>query len=125
MEPALKVLSSNELLKFIINSLDDVKSVDVTTIDLAEKSSIGDYMLVASGTSARHVGAIADRVARDLRAAGLGRPRVEGLPNCDWVLIDAGDIIVHIFRPEVREFYNIEKMWSADRPPSPNDMETE
>ena len=125
IEPALKVLSSNELLKFIINSLDDVKSVDVTTIDLAEKSSIGDYMLVASGTSARHVGAIADRVARDLRAAGLGRPRVEGLPNCDWVLIDAGDIIVHIFRPEVREFYNIEKMWSADRPPSPNDMETE
>ena len=122
-EPAPKALSSNELREFITNSLDDVKAVDVITIDLAKKSSIGDFMLVASGTSTRHVGAIADRVTRDLRLAGHGRPRVEGLPNCDWVLIDTGDVIVHVFRPEVREFYNIEKMWSAARPESSQDLE--
>ena len=120
-EPMPSGLGPIELRDFIINSLDDVKAVDIVTIDLAKKSSIGDYMLVASGTSSRHVGAIADRVTRDLRAAGFGRARVEGLPNCDWVLIDAGDIIVHIFRPEVRDFYRIEKLWSHERPEPPQD----
>ena len=71
---------------------------------------------VASGRSQRHVGAVADHLIRKLKDEGFGRARVEGLPHCDWVLIDAGDVIVHIFRPEVREFYNLEKMWSADRP---------
>ena len=67
-----------------------------------------------SGRSHRHVGAIADRLLGDLKEAGFGPVRVEGLPHCDWVLIDAGDLIVHVFRPEVREFYNIEKMWAAE-----------
>jgi ribosome-associated protein len=71
-------------------------------------------MVVTSGRSHRHVGAMADQVARALREAGFGKPRIEGLPHCDWVLVDSGDVIVHIFRPEVREFYNIEKMWAAD-----------
>ena len=71
-------------------------------------------MIVASGRSTRHVGAIADYLIRDMKAAGYGTASVEGLPHCDWVLIDTGDLIIHIFRPEVREFYNLEKMWSAD-----------
>lgn len=71
-------------------------------------------MVVTSGRSHRHVNAIADRLVSDLKGAGHGPARVEGLPHCDWVLIDAGDLIVHIFRPEVREFYNIEKMWMAE-----------
>ena len=83
-------------------------------IDIQGKSALGDHMVVASGRSHRHVGAIADRVVSDLKAAGLGPVRVEGLPHCDWVLLDAGDLIVHIFRPEVRAFYNLEKMWMAE-----------
>jgi ribosome-associated protein len=72
--------------------------------------------VIASGRSDRHVGAVAEQVQRRLKEEGLGRARVEGQPQCDWVLIDIGDIIVHVFRPEVREFYNLEKMWSAERP---------
>lgn len=83
-------------------------------IDLEGKSDIADHMLIASGRSARHVSAIADHVVEDLKDAGYGRPRVEGSGACDWVLVDAGDVIVHIFRPEVREFYNLEKMWAAE-----------
>lgn len=120
-EPGAHGVSSKDLLELISNSLDDAKALDVISIDLAGKSSIGDFMVVASGTSERHVGAIADRVTRELKEAGHGRARVEGLPNCDWVLIDTGDIIVHVFRPEVREFYGIEKMWSTDRPVPPED----
>ena len=71
-------------------------------------------MVIASGRSARHVGALADHVLRKLKEAGGGRARVEGLPNADWVLIDAGDVVVHLFRPEVREFYNLERIWGAD-----------
>ena len=86
------------------------------SIDLEGKSSIGDYMVIASGRSDRHVGAIADQLQKKLKERGLERVRVEGQRTCDWVLIDTGDIIVHVFRPEVREFYNLEKMWQADRP---------
>ena len=82
-------------------------------IDLKDKSSVADGMIVASGRSHRHVGAMADHLLRMLKEAGYGRARVEGLPHCDWVLIDAGDVIVHLFRPEVRAFYNLEKMWMA------------
>ena len=96
--------------------LEDMKAEDVVEIDLAGKTSIADVMMVASGRSHRHVGAIAERVLEVLKARGFGPTRVEGLPACDWVLIDAGDVIVHIFRPEVRGFYNLEKMWGADRP---------
>src|SRR5262249_30176258 len=85
-------------------------------IDIRGKSSIGDYMVIASGRSDRHVGAIAEQVQCKLKEAGHGRVRIEGRPQCDWVLLDAGDIIVHVFRPEVRAFYNLEKMWSAERP---------
>jgi ribosome-associated protein len=103
------------LLSNILAWLDEAKAENVVAIDLEGKSSIGDYMVVASGRSDRHVGAIADQVQRKLKEAGRSRVRVEGQPQCDWVLIDAGDIIVHVFRPEVREFYNLEKMWLADR----------
>lgn len=96
--------------------LDDAKAENLVTIDIRGKSSIGDYMVIASGRSDRHVGAIADQIERKLKEEGHGRVRVEGKPQCDWVLIDAGDVIVHVFRPEVREFYNLEKMWSAERP---------
>jgi ribosome-associated protein len=95
--------------------LDEAKAENIVTIDIRGKSSIGDYMLVASGRSDRHVGAIADQIQRKLKDEGYGS-RIEGQPQCDWVLIDIGDIIVHVFRPEVREFYNLEKMWSAERP---------
>ena len=97
----------------VINSLEDAKAEEIVSIDITGKSSIGDAMIVASGRSHRHVGAIADRLTRDLKEAGYGSAAVEGLPHCDWVLVDTGDVIIHIFRPEVREFYNIEKMWSV------------
>lgn len=96
-----------------ITSLEDAKAEEIVTINITEKSSIGDAMIIASGRSHRHVGAIADHLMRDFKKAGFGNAAVEGLPHCDWVLIDTGDLIIHIFRPEVRDFYNIEKMWSA------------
>jgi ribosome-associated protein len=106
----------NRLLKIVLDTLDAAKAEKVATIDLRGKTSIGDRMVVASGRSQRHVGAVADQIIKKLKDEGFGRARVEGTTQCDWVLIDAGDVIVHIFRPEVREFYNLEKMWSADRP---------
>lgn len=109
-------MDSKALLKRILGWLDDAKAEDVVSIDLAGKSSIGDYMVVVSGRSDRHVGAIAEQIQEKLKGLGLGRVRIEGLESCDWVLIDAGDIIVHVFRPEVREFYNLEKMWAGERP---------
>jgi ribosome-associated protein len=110
---------SAALVKRILQWLDDAKAEDVVTIDLEGKSSIGDFMLIATGRSDRHVGAIADQIQRALKEEGYGRVRVEGQPKCDWVLIDTGDIIVHVFQPEVRDFYNLEKMWTADRAPEP------
>ncbi len=91
-----------------------MKAEDIITIDLRGKTSIGDYMVVASGRSQRHVGAVADGVIEGLHKAGIAT-RVEGVPHCDWVLIDASDVIVHVFRPEVRTFYNLEKMWTPGR----------
>ena len=99
-----------------LRCLDDMKAEETVEIDLVGKTSIADTMIITSGRSQRHVGSIADRVLQGLKAGGFGPARVEGLPACDWVLIDAGDVIVHIFRPEVRAFYNLEKMWGADRP---------
>ena len=106
---------ANETLRIVLSRLDDMKAEDITTIDLRTESVIADYMVVTSGRSSRHVGAVADQIVEDLRGAGLTGVRVEGMPNCDWVLIDAGDVIVHVFRPEVRAFYKIEKMWSRGR----------
>lgn len=93
-----------------------MKAEDVVVIDLVGRTSIADCMIIATGRSQRHVGSIADRIVQSLKDGGFGRVRVEGMPACDWVLIDAGDLIVHVFRPEVRNFYNLEKMWGADRP---------
>jgi len=98
----------------ILTRLDDDKAQDVVFIDLKGKSPVADGLIVASGRSQRHVGAMADHLLRALKEAGLGKCRVEGMPNADWVLIDAGDVIVHLFRPEVRSFYNIEKIWSVE-----------
>ena len=100
----------------ILHRLDEDKAQDIVVIDLKDKSSVADTMIVVSGRSHRHVGPHADHILRLLKEAGQGKARVEGLPHCDWVLIDAGDIIVHLFRPEVRSFYNIEKIWSVEPP---------
>ena len=115
-EPPEDDQSPRALERLILNRLDDEKAQDVVFIDLKDKSSVADGMVVASGRSHRHVGAMADHLLRTLKDNGYGRARVEGLPHCDWVLIDAGDVIVHLFRPEVRAFYNIEKIWSVDAP---------
>lgn len=109
-------LSSDQTHALILAALDDAKAEDVISIDLSGKSTIGDYMIIATGRSNRHVGAIADQISKLLKQNGFGRSRIEGMPACDWVLIDVGDVVLHIFRPEVRDFYNLEKMWSLDHP---------
>lgn len=96
--------------------LEDMKAQEIVEIDLVGKTALADTMFIASGNSQRHVGSIADRIVEKLKEYGCGNARVEGMPTCDWVLIDAGDVIVHVFRPDVRSFYNLEKMWGADRP---------
>jgi ribosome-associated protein len=103
-----------QMIDVVLKSLDDAKAEETVAIDITGKSSLSDHMVVTSGRSNRHVSAVADQVVKALREAGFSKPRVEGLPHADWVLVDAGDVIVHIFRPEVREFYNIEKMWAVD-----------
>ncbi|WP_395074981.1 ribosome silencing factor [Hyphococcus sp.] len=103
---------SQTILSLILSELDDDKAENIVTISLVGKSDIADAMVVASGRSQRHVGAMADQVMRRLKAAGFTRARIEGAGACDWVLIDAEDVIVHLFRPEVRDFYNIERVWS-------------
>ncbi|NIK48967.1 ribosome silencing factor [Variibacter gotjawalensis] len=101
-------------LKLILDELGDAKAEDTLTIDLAGKSAMADALVVTSGRSNRQVGAIADRLEKALREAGIRGVKIEGLPHCDWVVLDAGDVIVHIFRPEVRAFYNLEKMWAPE-----------
>jgi ribosome-associated protein len=110
-------LDAEETLRLILARIDDMKAEDTVTIDLGGKSSLADFIVVTSGRSNRQVGAIANRMVEDLHKAGIREVRVEGMPHCDWVLIDAGDVIVHIFRPEVRAFYQLEKMWAQPRPP--------
>jgi ribosome-associated protein len=107
------VRDASQTLQLVLERLDEMKAEDVVTIDLNGKSSIADQMVVASGRSSRHVGAVADDVVEHLKKSGVKGIRVEGQPHCDWVLIDAGDVIVHVFRPEVRDFYAIEKMWAG------------
>lgn len=103
-------------MRTILTSLDDSKAEDIVSIDLHGKTNLADTMIIATGRSNIHVGAIADRLIKAFKDTRRATPRVEGLRNCDWVLVDAGDVIVHIFRPEVRQFYNLEKMWGVDRP---------
>ena len=106
-------ISGDALVKEILTWLDDAKAEAIVAIDIKGKTSIGDSMIIATGRTDRHVGAIADQLQRHLKDYGVSKVRVEGLQTCDWVLVDVGATIVHIFRPEVREFYNLEKMWSA------------
>jgi ribosome-associated protein len=103
-----------KMIDVVLQSLDDAKAEQTVAIDIAGKSSLADHMVVTSGRSNRHVSAVADQVVKALSDNGFSKPRIEGLPHADWVLVDGGDVIVHIFRPEVREFYNIEKMWQAE-----------
>lgn len=104
------------LLSRILVSLDDDKAEEVVTIDLAGRSSLADWIVIADGRSQRHVSAIAEHLARRLKEAGYGTRPVDGIESGDWVLVDAGDVIVHIFRPEVRAYYDLEGMWSVKEP---------
>ncbi|MGQ0527535.1 MAG: ribosome silencing factor [Alphaproteobacteria bacterium] len=106
-------LTPEEMKDFIEQSLDADKAFEISTIDLRGQSAIADFMIIASGTSSRHVAALAEKLRDRLGARGTDNIRVEGLGHSDWVVVDAGDVLVHVFRPEVRAFYNIEKMWSA------------
>lgn len=110
-------LTTAELQELIINSLEDDKAEEIIEIDLAGKTSIADSMVIASGRSTRQVAAIADHLYRKLKHATTDGCKLEGMEKADWVLLDAGNIIIHIFRPEVRSFYNLEKMWTKDFTP--------
>lgn len=103
--------SSKQLLKLTLQSLEDNKAFDVVSINLIGRSSIADYMIVASGNSSRQVTSMADNLVKTYKEIGLRPSSPEGMSNGDWVLIDAKDILIHIFRPEVRDFYSLEKMW--------------
>ncbi len=106
------------LHQLVLSSLDDDQAVETVSIPLAGKSSIADYMVVASGRSTRQVASMANKLAERIKAECGRSARIEGLPTADWVLIDAGDVIIHLFRPEVRSFYNLERMWAfGDAPP--------
>jgi ribosome-associated protein len=108
--------SEPALLSTVCSILADAKAEEVVSLDLDGKSAHADQMVIASGRSNRHVSAIAEQLMEKLKAVGARDLRVEGLNQCDWVLIDAGDVIIHVFRPEVRSFYNLEKLWSPDAP---------
>lgn len=120
-ESGVQSQAANEagLHDLVLRSLDDDKAVDVVSIPLAGKSSIADVMVIASGNSSRHVAAMADHLMERIKAECGIVARAEGLPQADWVLIDAGDVVVHLFRPEVRSFYGLEKMWSVEVPAGP------
>ena len=105
---------ADKTLNMILSRLDDMKAEETVTIDLRGKSAFSDYMIVTTGRANRHVGAIAENVTKALKENGIKNIHVEGLPNCDWVLIDSGDVVVHVFRPEVREFYNLERLWTQN-----------
>ena len=110
--------TSDALHAMVLTQLDDDQAQDVVSIPLEGKSSIADHMVVASGRSTRQVASIAQKLAEKIKQDGFGPVRLEGLPAADWVLIDAGDVVVHLFRPEVRSFYNLERMWAfGDAPP--------
>lgn len=110
-------LSPDALHELVMKQLDDDQAQEIVSIPLAGKSSIADHMVIASGRSTRQVASIAQKLAEKIKQAGFGPARVEGLPAADWVLIDAGDVVVHLFRPEVRSFYNLERMWALGDAP--------
>ena len=111
--------AAGHALETVLASLEDSKAEDIVSLNIAGKSALADYMVVVSGRSNRHVSAICEHLLKDMKDEGFGNARVEGLETGDWVLIDTGDIIVHVFQPEIRAFYNLEKMWSADRSADP------
>ena len=108
--------ASQRLVSLVQTSLEDDKADDIVVIDLAGKSDIADYMVIATGRSQRQVGAMAEHLVERMKPSVPATPAVEGAQRCDWVLIDGGDVIVHLFRPEVRAFYNLEKMWGSTLP---------
>ena len=107
----MKPISSKQLQKVTLESLDNDKGIDIVSIDLIGRSSIADYMVVVSGNTVRQVTAMANNLIKKYKEMGLRLPSPEGMSNGDWVLIDAKDVLIHIFRPEVRDFYSLEKMW--------------
>ena len=111
---AVADMSASELHDLVLRQLDDDQAQDVVSIPLAGKSSMADHMVIASGRSTRQVAAMAQKLAETVKQNGFGPVKIEGLPQADWVLIDAGDVVVHLFRPEVRSFYNLERMWSFE-----------
>ena len=113
--------SSKQLLKLTLQSLEDNKAFDVVSINLIGRSSIADYMIVASGNSSRQVTSMADNLVKTYKEIGLRPSSPEGMSNGDWVLIDAKDILIHIFRPEVRDFYSLEKMWLKNQDETSDD----
>ena len=116
---AAPLAGATPLHRLVLSSLDDDQAQEVVSIPLEGKSSIADHMVIASGRSTRQVAAMAQKLAERIKHAGFASPRIEGLPAADWVLIDAGDVVVHLFRPEVRTFYNLERMWACgDAPPA-------
>lgn len=111
---------SDALHALILKSLDDDQALETVSIPLAGKSTIADHMIIASGRSTRQVASMAQKIAEKIKHEFHRTPRIEGLPAADWVLIDAGDVIVHLFRPEVRSFYNLERMWAFGDAPAAN-----
>lgn len=109
-----RLLTPKDLKEFITHFLDSKKAEDIVSIDLHGKSSMADYLIIASGNSQRQVGSMAELLREELKKKGMQNIRIEGIPQCDWVLLDAGDVIVHLFRPEIRSFYNLEKMWGIE-----------
>jgi ribosome-associated protein len=107
-------MSVDALHQLVMNQLDEDQAQEIVSIPLEGKSSIADHMVIASGRSTRQVASMAQKLAEEIKKAGFGHARIEGLPAADWVLIDAGDVVIHLFRPEVRTFYNLERMWSFE-----------
>jgi len=115
--PGNSPAENGSILALVLDQLDDDQAQDIVSIPLEGKSSIADHMVIASGRSTRQVATMATKLAERLKKEGHGTPRIEGLPAADWVLVDAGDVVVHLFRPEVRSFYNLERMWGfGDEP---------
>ncbi|MBB5686115.1 ribosome silencing factor [Sphingobium boeckii] len=119
--PPAKSDNVEALHQLILTSLDDDQALEIVSIPLAGKSSIADYMVIASGRSTRQVASMAQKIAHKIKDEFHRGSRIEGLPTADWVLIDAGDVIVHLFRPEVRSFYNLERMWNFGEAPAANE----
>lgn len=114
VETAPEPADNNPMLQLVLDGLDNMKAEETVTIDLRGRSAFSDFMVITSGRSNRHVGAVAENVVKAIKESGQKSVHVEGMGNCDWVLIDTGDVIVHVFRPEVREFYNLERLWAQN-----------